>query len=71
MELTMEILDDEGLTLDEEGFHEEMKIQRERARSARKVSNYMGADVKTSDAISSEVETEFDGYDKDALNGKV
>ncbi|HCW52503.1 MAG TPA: alanine--tRNA ligase [Clostridium sp.] len=71
MELTKEILEDEGLSLDEEGFHEEMKIQRERARSARKVSNYMGADVKTSDAISAEVETEFDGYDKDALNGKV
>lgn len=71
MELTKEILEDEGLSLDEEGFHEEMKVQRERARSARKVSNYMGADVKTSDAISAEVETEFDGYDKDALNGKV
>ena len=71
MELTKEILEDEGLSLDEEAFHEEMKIQRERARSARKVSNYMGADVKTSDAISAEVETEFDGYDKDALNGKV
>ena len=71
MELTKEILEDEGLSLDEEAFHEEMKIQRERARSARKVSNYMGADVKTSDAISAEVETEFDGYKNDELNGKV
>ena len=71
MELTKEILEDEGLSLDEEGFHEEMKVQRERARSARKVSNYMGADVKTSDAISAEVETEFDGYGKDELSGKV
>ena len=71
MELTKEILEDEGLSLDEEGFHEEMKVQRERARSARKVSNYMGADVKTSDAISAEVETEFDGYENDELKGKV
>ena len=71
MELTKEILEDEGFSLDEESFHEEMKIQRERARSARKVSNYMGADVKTSDAISAEVETEFDGYENDELKGKV
>ena len=65
MELTKEILEDEGLSLDEDAFHEEMKIQRERARSARKTSNYMGADVKTSDAISSDIETVFDGYDND------
>ena len=71
MELTKEILEDEGFSLDEDAFHEEMKIQRERARSARKVSNYMGADVKTSDAISADVETEFDGYSNNQLQGKV
>ena len=71
MELTKEILEDEGLTLDEEAFHEEMKVQRERARSARKTSNYMGADVKTSDAIDSDIETVFDGYDNDTLTGTV
>ena len=32
MELTKEILEDEGLSLDEEAFHEEMDIQRKRAR---------------------------------------
>jgi alanyl-tRNA synthetase len=71
MELTKEILEDEGLSLDEDAFHEEMKIQRERARSARKTSNYMGADVNTSDAISSDVETVFDGYENDVLVGEV
>jgi len=71
MELTKEILEDEGLSLDEDAFHEEMNIQRERARSARKTSNYMGADVKVSDAISSDVETIFDGYENDILNGEV
>ena len=71
MELTKEILEDEGFSLDEDAFHEEMKIQRERARNARKVSNYMGADVKTSDAISADVETEFDGYTNNKLQGKV
>ncbi|MFT8348203.1 alanine--tRNA ligase [Clostridium saccharoperbutylacetonicum] len=71
MELTKEILEDEGLALDEDAFDEEMKIQRERARSARKVSNYMGADVKTLDAIPADIETIFDGYDNDALNAEV
>ena len=71
MELTKEILEDEGLSLDEDAFQEEMKIQRERARSARKTSNYMGADVKTSDAIASDIETVFDGYDNDTLNAEV
>ena len=71
MELTKEILEDEGLSLDEDAFHEEMKIQRERARSARKTSNYMGTDVKTLDVIPAEIETVFDGYDNDILNAEV
>ncbi len=71
MELTKEILEDEGLSLDEDAFHEEMKVQRERARSARKTSNYMGADVKTLDVIPGEIETVFDGYDNDVLNAEV
>ena len=71
MELTKEILEDEGFSLDEAAFQEERKIHRERARSARKTSNYMGTDVKTSDAIPAEVETVFDGYDNDILNAEV
>ncbi len=71
MELTKEILEDEGLSLDEDAFHEEMKVQRDRARSARKTSNYMGADVKTLDVISADIETVFDGYDNDTLYAEV
>jgi len=71
MELTKEILEDEGLSLDEDSFNEEMKIQRERARSARKTSNYMGTDVRTLDNIPAEVETTFDGYDNDVLDAEV
>lgn len=71
MELTKEILEDEGLSLDEEAFQEEMKVQRERARSARKTSNYMGTDVNISDSIPAEIETVFDGYDNDVLNAEV
>lgn len=71
MELTKEILEDEALTLDEDGFHKEMKEQRERARNARKTSNYMGADVKTLDVIPAEIETVFDGYENDKLVAEV
>lgn len=71
MELTKEILEDEGLSLDEDAFHEEMRVQRDRARSARKTSNYMGADVKTLDVISADIETVFDGYDNDTLDAEV
>lgn len=71
MELTKEILEDEDLSLDEDAFNEEMKIQRERARSARKTSNYMGADVGTLDNIPADVETTFDGYDNDILDAEV
>ncbi len=71
MELTKEILEDEDLSLDEDAFHEEMKVQRDRARSARKTSNYMGADVKTLDVISADIETIFDGYDNDTLDAEV
>jgi len=71
MELTKEILEDEGLSLDEDAFHEEMDVQRKRAREARKTSNYMGTDLKITDEISNDVETVFDGYENDELQGQV
>ena len=43
MDLTKEILEEKGYTIDEDGFKEEMEIQRKRARETRAVSNYMGA----------------------------
>ena len=71
MELTKEILEDEGLSLDEEAFHEEMDIQRKRAREARKTSNYMGTDLKITDEISNDIETVFDGYENDVLDAEA
>ena len=71
VELTREILEDEGFSVDEDGFKKEMKEQKERARNARKTSNYMGADVKVLDMISNEIETSFDGYDNEVLDSEV
>ncbi|MFD3156459.1 alanine--tRNA ligase [Haloimpatiens sp. FM7330] len=70
-ELTQEILQDEGMDIDEDGFNTEMQKQRERARSARKDTNYMGAEDSAVNKISSDIETKFDGYDKYELCGKV
>ena len=44
IDLTKEILDDKGLTVDEEGFPRRQCRFRERLRSARKTTNYMGRD---------------------------
>ncbi|MCY6959428.1 alanine--tRNA ligase [Clostridium brassicae] len=71
VELTQEILEEKEIAIDLDGFNEEMKIQRERARAAREESTYMGTDVKVLDTIPSEIETEFDGYNKIELDSKV
>ena len=41
-----------------------MKEQREKARAARKTTNYMGADVTVYQSIDPAVTTEFVGYDR-------
>ncbi|SOC38460.1 alanine--tRNA ligase [Salinicoccus kekensis] len=46
-ELTKEYAENDGLTVDEAGFMEEMKKQRERARSARKAGESMQVQSKT------------------------
>ena len=46
-ELTKEYAENDGLTVDEAGFTEEMKKQRERARSARKAGESMQVQSKT------------------------
>ncbi|MBO5657621.1 MAG: alanine--tRNA ligase, partial [Agathobacter sp.] len=45
VDLTAEILSEQGFTYDEAGFKACMEEQRQKARSARKVTNYMGADA--------------------------
>ena len=71
MDLTKEILEEKGYTIDEDGFKEEMEIQRKRARETRAVSNYMGADATVYDEIDRNITTEFTGYDKLEATSKV
>ena len=71
IDLTKEILEEKGYTIDEDGFKEEMEVQRKRARESRAVSNYMGADATVYDEIDRNITTEFDGYDKLEAASKV
>lgn len=71
MDLTREILEEKGYTIDENGFKEAMEVQRKQAREARAVTNYMGADATVYDEIDAAVTTEFVGYDKLVCGSKV
>ena len=64
LDLTKEILEEKGYTLDEDGFKAEMDKQRTRARESRGVTNYMGADATVYDLIDASVTTAFIGYDQ-------
>ena len=71
MDLTQEILAEKGFTIDEAGFGVCMQQQKDMARKARKVTNYMGADVTVYESIDPAVTTEFVGYDRLQHNSKV
>ncbi len=63
LDLTKEILEERELGVDEEGFAACMEVQRKKARDAREVTNYMGADVTVYESIDPGVTTTFVGYD--------
>jgi len=71
LDLTKEILEEAGMTVDEEGYKECMEVQRTTARKARKVSTYMGADATIYEELPVDLITEFDGYDKLTIDAKV
>ena len=71
LDLTREILEENGLTIDEEGFKERMEEQREKARKARKVTNYMGADVTVYESIDPSITTEFVGYNHTEYTSEI
>lgn len=64
LDLTKEILEEKNITVDEEGFTAAMDEQREKARKARKTTNYMGADATVYDEIDPAITSTFVGYDK-------
>ena len=63
LDLTKEILEEKELGVDEKGFQACMEVQRKKARDAREVTNYMGADVTVYESIDPSVTSTFVGYD--------
>ncbi len=64
LDLTQEILEEKGFSIDEEGFGACMEEQRRKARSARKETNYMGSDATVYDEIDPSITSGFVGYDR-------
>lgn len=64
IDLTREILEEKGITVDEAGFKAAMEEQKVMARNARKTTNYMGADVTVYESIDIGITSEFVGYDQ-------
>ncbi len=71
LDLTREILEEKGFTVDEDGFAACMQEQKDKARKARKVTNYMGADVTVYESIDPAITTEFVGYDNLTYDSKI
>lgn len=71
LDLTREILEEKGLAVDEAGFRSAMQEQKEKARGARKETNYMGADATVYEEIDPGVTTEFIGYDSLSCQSKI
>lgn len=64
IDLTREILADEGLSVDEEGFHRAMEEQRERARQSRAQQGYLDSSLEAYKDLAGVVSTQFVGYDQ-------
>lgn len=64
LDLTEEILEEKGFTVDEKGFDACMTKQKETARAARKETNYMGTDASVYQQIDPKLTSVFTGYDK-------
>ena len=67
IDLTREILEEKGMSVDEDGYNVCMEKQRETARTARGGSKYMGADETVFHQMDKTFSTVFTGYE--TLNG--
>ncbi len=71
VDLTEEILEERGFAIDKAGFEACMQEQKEKARKARKATNYMGADVTVYESIDPSITSVFVGYDRLQHNSKI
>lgn len=71
IDLTKEILEEKGYTVDEAEFIKAMEVQRETARSARGTSNYMGATETVYNQIDPNLISDFVGYDNLTYSSEI
>ncbi|MBQ7037040.1 MAG: alanine--tRNA ligase [Clostridia bacterium] len=71
IDLTVEILAEKGLEVDEEGFKAEMELQKKRARDARKEGEGAGWSEDVYTKLDKSITTEFKGYTEKTVEGKV
>ena len=64
IDLTEEILSEQGFSIDFNRFEQAMEEQKNMARKARKTTNYMGADATIYESIDPAITSEFVGYDR-------
>ena len=71
MDLTEEILEEQGYKIDEEGFHKEMEEQRQRARADRGAMEDEGWKEDPLSTLDESVASTFDGYKNLNVSGNV
>ncbi|MCC5911492.1 MAG: alanine--tRNA ligase [Clostridiaceae bacterium] len=71
LDLTREILEEEGLRVDDDGFEAEMTKQRQRARQARSGENAEGWKEDAFSELDKDIQTTFKGYEDLRGEGKV
>ena len=71
LDLTRDILEEEGMLVDEDGFNKEMAAQRERARAARSEAKEVGWSDEDTVQIRRIPATRFEGYERLSLETKI
>ena len=71
VDLTIEILEEKGLSIDQEGFEKAVEEQKEKAKGTFGEHNYNGREATVYDEIDSSVTSTFVGYDKLVCDSKV
>lgn len=71
VELTSEIAEEQGFTIDEAGFQAEMEQQRERARKARVQKNYLDEHAELYRQLHEQAESLFVGYETTECSATV
>ena len=71
LDLTMEILEEKGYTVDQAGFDAAMKEQKERARGARKQVRLLGNEKTVYEQMDATKNSKFIGYDRLESEAKI